>query len=79
MDGRGFFLSMIQGELKMLIIEEIKQDKVKRIAVYVRSSKDLHNVSCDAQERQIKEFVKAEGHQVFRIFTELINITSFAF
>ena len=41
-----------------------------KIAIYVRSSKDLHNVSCEAQERQIREFVKAKGHQVYRVFTD---------
>ena len=54
----------------MFQIKEIKQDKVKKIAVYVRSSKDLHNVSCQAQERQIKGIIKDKGDQVFRVFTD---------
>ncbi len=43
---------------------------MKKVAIYVRSSKDLHNVSCKAQERQLKEVIKANGEQVFQVFTD---------
>ena len=54
----------------MFQMKVIKQAKVKKIAVYVRSSKDLHDVSCKAQERQIKGLIKDKGDQVFRVFTD---------
>ena len=40
------------------------------VAIYVRSSKDLHNVSCDAQEEQIREVVKKNGERVYRVFKD---------
>ena len=40
------------------------------VAIYVRSSKDLHNVSCDAQEEQIREIVKKNGERVYRVFKD---------
>ena len=43
---------------------------MKKVAIYVRSSKDLHNVSCEAQERQIKEVAKANSVQVFKVFSD---------
>ncbi len=43
---------------------------MKKVAIYVRSSKDLHNVSCEAQEDQIKEVVKGHGEQVYRVFCD---------
>ncbi len=41
-----------------------------RVAIYVRSSKDLHNVSCAAQEEQIRKVVKDEGNTVYRVFCD---------
>jgi len=45
---------------------------MKNVAIYVRSSKDLHNVSCAAQEEQIRKFVKDEERSLQRrgLFTE---------
>lgn len=42
----------------------------KPVAIYVRSSKDLHNVSCDAQEEQIRGVVKTNGEEVYRVFCD---------
>jgi site-specific DNA recombinase len=43
---------------------------MKPVAIYVRSSKDLHNVSCDAQEGQIRDVVKGNGEEVYRVFCD---------
>ncbi|RZB31313.1 MAG: hypothetical protein SRB2_04838 [Desulfobacteraceae bacterium Eth-SRB2] len=43
---------------------------MKKVAIYVRSSKDLHNVSCKAQEDQIRKVVKEKGEQVYRVFCD---------
>ena len=43
---------------------------MKRVAIYVRSSKDLHNVSCEAQEEQIRKQVKQNGEEVHRVFCD---------
>ena len=43
---------------------------MKKVAIYVRSSKDLHNVSCEAQEEQLQELVRNNGEHVFRVFTD---------
>ena len=39
-------------------------------AIYVRSSKDLHNVSCEAQEEQLKNKVTANGEALHRVFCD---------
>ena len=41
-----------------------------KIAIYVRSSQDLHDVSCDAQTEQIKSVVKKNGEEIYAIFTD---------
>lgn len=43
---------------------------MKKVAIYVRSSKDLHDVSCKAQEEQVRKVVKANGDEVYRVFTD---------
>ena len=43
---------------------------MKQVAIYVRSSKDLHNVSCEAQEEQLRELAKRNGESVFRAFRD---------
>ncbi len=43
---------------------------MKKVAIYVRSSKDLHNVSCEAQEEQLRQLVKNNGEHTFRVFTD---------
>ena len=43
---------------------------MNKVAIYVRSSKDLHNVSCKAQEEQIRKLVKEKGEQVYRVFCD---------
>ena len=43
---------------------------MQKVAIYVRSSKDLHNVSCKAQEEQLTKYVKEKGEQVYRVFTD---------
>ena len=43
---------------------------MKKVAIYVRSSKDLHNVSCKAQEEQLTKVVKENGEQIYRIFCD---------
>ena len=41
-----------------------------KVAIYVRSSQDLHDVSCDAQEEQLKAVVKDNGEELYTIFTD---------
>ena len=41
-----------------------------KVAIYVRSSKDLHNVSCEAQEKQIKKVVEENKEAVYRVFRD---------
>jgi Resolvase, N terminal domain len=43
---------------------------MKQVAIYVRSSKNLHNVSCEAQERQIREAILKNGDVVYRVFED---------
>ena len=43
---------------------------MKRVAIYVRSSKDLHDVSCEAQERQIREAILKNGDVVYGVFED---------
>ena len=43
---------------------------MKKVAIYVRSSKDLHNVSCEAQENQIRKVVRDNGEQIYRVFCD---------
>ena len=43
---------------------------MKPVAIYVRSSKDLHNVSCEAQEEQIRKVVQGNGEEVYRVFCD---------
>ena len=43
---------------------------MKQVAIYVRSSKDLHDVSCEAQERQIREAILKNGDVVYRVFED---------
>ncbi|WP_435549754.1 recombinase family protein [Desulfobacterium sp. N47] len=39
-------------------------------AIYVRSSKDLHNVSCEAQEKKLRKTVRDNGEEVYNIFVD---------
>ena len=41
-----------------------------RSAIYVRSSKDLHNVSCETQEKELTQHVKEKGEAVYRVFCD---------
>jgi site-specific DNA recombinase len=43
---------------------------MKPVAIYVRSSQDLHNVSCEAQAEQIREVVKKNGEEIYRVFSD---------
>ena len=43
---------------------------MEKSAIYVRSSKDLHDVSCDAQEVQLKKIVKERGDVVVKVFRD---------
>ncbi len=43
---------------------------MQKVAIYVRSSKDIHDVSCKAQEEQLKQEVRKKGEQVYRVFTD---------
>ena len=43
---------------------------MEKVAIYVRSSKDLHDVSCDAQESQLKKIVSDRGDVVNRVFRD---------
>jgi DNA invertase Pin-like site-specific DNA recombinase len=43
---------------------------MKPVAIYVRSSKDLHNVSCEAQEEQIRRIIHENGEEVYRVFCD---------
>ena len=43
---------------------------MKKVAIYVRSSKDLHNVSCEAQEEQIQQVVKGNGEKVYKVYSD---------
>jgi site-specific DNA recombinase len=43
---------------------------MKPVAIYVRSSKDLHNVSCEAQEEQIRKVIQGNGEEVYRVFCD---------
>ncbi|NQT68321.1 MAG: recombinase family protein, partial [Desulfobacteraceae bacterium] len=43
---------------------------MQKVAIYVRSSKDLHNVSCKAQEEQLKQEVRKKGEKVYRVFCD---------
>ncbi len=42
---------------------------MENVAIYVRSSKDLHNVSCKAQETEITKKLKP-GEEVYRVFSD---------
>ena len=43
---------------------------MENVAIYVRSSKDLHNVSCKAQEDELKKLVKDNGEVVYKVFLD---------
>ncbi len=42
---------------------------MKKVAIYVRSSKDRKDVACEAQERQLREFIP-KGEAVYRVFCD---------
>jgi site-specific DNA recombinase len=42
----------------------------KLAAIYARSSKDLHDVSCEAQEEQIRKAVRQNGEEVYKVFVD---------
>ena len=41
-----------------------------KVAIYVRSSQDKHDVSCDAQENQLREIVKRNDEELHAVFTD---------
>lgn len=41
-----------------------------KVAIYVRSSQDLNNVSCDSQEEQIRKEVENVGDTVYCVFRD---------
>jgi DNA invertase Pin-like site-specific DNA recombinase len=41
-----------------------------RSAIYIRSSKDLNNVSCETQEKELTQHVKEKGEAVYRVFCD---------
>ena len=43
---------------------------MKRVAIYVRSSQDRHDVSCKALEEQIKKVVKEKGEKIYSVFQD---------
>jgi site-specific DNA recombinase len=43
---------------------------MEKIAIYVRSSKDRHNVSCDAQEEQLRRIAQEREEFVYRVFRD---------
>jgi site-specific DNA recombinase len=53
----------------MKSIELAPEVKTKKVAIYTRSSKDLHNVSCEAQEDEIRNRLK-EGEEICRVFSD---------
>ncbi|WP_353740116.1 recombinase family protein [Desulfobacter postgatei] len=47
----------------------IEQD-IKGIAIYVRSSKDRHDVSCEAQRAELQEYAISKGYNQIHIFED---------
>lgn len=47
----------------------IEQD-IKGIAIYVRSSKDRHDVSCEAQRAELQEYATSKGYHRIYIFED---------
>ena len=43
---------------------------MEKAAIYVRSSKDLHDVSCDAQESQLRKIVTDRGDVVAKVYRD---------
>ena len=41
-----------------------------KVAIYVRSSKDLHNVSCEAQEAQLRNKARDNGEEIEMVFED---------
>lgn len=46
-----------------------RQARIYKVAIYTRSSNDLHNVSCEAQETEIKSKLKP-NEEVYRVFAD---------
>jgi site-specific DNA recombinase len=44
----------------------------KRCALYLRSSKDRHDVSIDAQRRELLELARAKGLEVAEEFADVV-------
>ena len=42
----------------------------KPVAIYLRSSKDRHDVSCEAQEEEIRKVVRQNGEEVYQVFAD---------
>lgn len=42
-----------------------------KVALYIRSSKDQHKVSCEAQERQLREYASRNGDDIVEIFSDV--------
>ena len=42
----------------------------KKVAIYVRSSKDRNDVSCTAQEEELKKIARDNGEQIYQVFTD---------
>ncbi len=43
---------------------------MKSVALYVRSSQDLHDVSCDAQEAQLRIVATQNGESIYKVYTD---------
>ena len=43
---------------------------IKKVAIYVRSSKDRKDVSCKAQEEELRKTVIDSGEHLYRVFTD---------
>ncbi len=46
---------------------------VERVALYLRSSKDRHDVSIDAQQRELSEFVTRQGDIIVRTYEDKVE------
>lgn len=47
-----------------------KEQEIKGIAIYVRSSKDRHDVSCEAQRAELQEYATSKGYHRIYIFED---------
>lgn len=45
-------------------------EDIKAVAIYVRSSKDRHDVSCEAQRVELKQYAEEQGYNHIHIFED---------